>query len=123
MSSEKMRSPQDTAASVFQSAWNAVAAETTRVAKSKGWWDTDNNDGEQIALMHAELSEALESLRHGNPPDKHLPEFKSIEVELADVAIRIMNYASMRGYRVAEAIEAKTAFNATRPHKHGGKAF
>jgi NTP pyrophosphatase (non-canonical NTP hydrolase) len=111
----------DQAAFVF--AFNRAAKQVHQTAKEKGWWDTERNDGEVIALMHSELSEALEALRHGNPPDDKIPKFSGAEAELADVIIRIMDMAPARGWRVAEAIVAKMAFNATRPHKHGGKAF
>lgn len=83
----------------------------------------ERNDGEMIALMHSELSEALEALRHGNGPSDHIPEFSGVEEELADVVIRIADYAQKRGLRVAEAIIAKMAFNNNREHRHGGKAF
>ncbi len=73
--------------------------------------------------MHSELSEALEALRHGNGPSDHIPEFSGVEEELADVIIRICDVAQERGWRVAEAIIAKMAFNATRPHRHGNKKF
>jgi hypothetical protein len=73
--------------------------------------------------MHSELSEALEALRNGNQPDDHIPEFTGAEAELADVVIRIMDVAAAKGWRVAEAIMAKTSYNKTRPFKHGGKAF
>lgn len=33
-------------------------------AVSLGWWDDERNSGELIALMHSELSEALEALRN-----------------------------------------------------------
>ena len=81
------------------------------------------NDGEKIALMHSELSECLEGLRHGNPPDDKCPEFSSAEVELADTIIRIFDLAERRGWNVADALFAKTLYNRSRPHKHGGKAF
>lgn len=103
----------------FVAAWNKQAIEIHRTAKEKGWWDEDRNDGEILALIHSEVSEALEALRQGNPSDKKLPQFKNVEVELADVVIRIMDYAMARHYRVAEAIEAKADYNKSRPHKHG----
>lgn len=89
---------------MFVKAWNERAEEVNNNAKEKGWWDSERNDGEMIALMHSELSEALEALRHGNPVDDHIPEFKSTEAELADVVIRIMDYGRARGLRIAEAI-------------------
>jgi NTP pyrophosphatase (non-canonical NTP hydrolase) len=107
----------------FVTEFNLEAIRNFKVAQDHGWWSDDINDGEKIALMHSELSEALEALRHGNPSDSHIPEFSALEAELADVLIRIMDYGVCRKLRIAEAIQAKREYNATRSFKHGGKRF
>lgn len=109
-------------AGFFIHEWRAMQRAVHETALSKGW-EAKRNDGEGIALMHSELSETLEALRHGNPTSDKIPEFTAVEEELADCVIRIMDFAVARGYDVAGAIVAKAAFNKTRPHKHGGKAF
>lgn len=107
----------------FVFAMDGACHEVHEIAKAHGWWEEDRNNGEMIALMHSELSEALEGLRHGNPPSGHIPEFSAVEEELADVVIRVMDMSQKRGYRLGEAILSKMEFNKGRPHKHGGKAF
>jgi len=92
-------------------------------AVAHGFWaGEDRNDGELIALMHSELSEMLEGIRHGNPPSEHIPDFSAAEEEAADLFIRLADLCGGRGWRLGQAIIAKMRFNASRPYKHG-KAF
>jgi NTP pyrophosphatase (non-canonical NTP hydrolase) len=93
------------------------------VAVEHGWWEADRNTGEAFCLMHAEISEALEWDRHGNPKSDHIPEFSGVEEELADVIIRILDFAKGKQLHIAEAMLAKMEFNRNRPYKHGGKKY
>lgn len=111
-----MMTPQQTA---FISSFVFMQDQIHQLAVDKGWWETDRNDGECIALMHSELSEALEALRKGNPVDEKCDNFRNLAVELADCVIRIMDYCGARNIPLADAIVAKYEHNKTRPHKHG----
>lgn len=99
------------------------------LSKEAGWHDNPREDGTMIALIHSEISEALEGIRK-NLNDDHLPSRKMVEVELADAIIRIMDYAGSRGLDVAGAIVEKLEYNQQRQdHKkenrmqEGGKKF
>lgn len=84
------------------------------IAKEKGWWDSQRNDGELIALMHSELSELLEAMRtHGSK--------EAIAEELADCCIRIFDYCGARDINLEEALLKKIEYNKTRPYRHGKK--
>lgn len=91
-----------------ETAWNA------------GWYrdpktgqQISRNFGEVVALMHSELSEALEADRKDLPSDK-LPGFLGIEEEFADLIIRVLDTSEAMGLRVPLAVVMKNRFNKTR---------
>ena len=107
-----------------------------KTATDAGWYvdpatgePVKRNFGEVVALMHSELSEALEAHRKGLMDDK-ITHRNGIEVEFADCIIRILDTAAALGLDVAGAIIEKNRFNANRAdHKlearkaAGGKAY
>jgi len=90
-------------------------------AKEKGWWDEPRGTPECICLMHAELSEALEAYRDGNPMSMKIAPFSQIEEELADTVIRILDFAEAHSFEIGKALKAKMEYNKTREYRHGGK--
>jgi NTP pyrophosphatase (non-canonical NTP hydrolase) len=112
---------------------NDLSAKVLKNAIDKGFYTRDKDivflgrDSDvptKIALMHAELSEALEEWRNGH----HAYEVyekdgkpEGVPVELADTLIRILDFCGAWGIDIDKVVEDKMAYNATRPHMHGGK--
>lgn len=114
---------------------NGLRDDCHETAKKKGWWDKERSEGELIALMHSELSEALEWLRKndlaqaafGEAPitvlSDHIPCFLGIEEEMADVIIRIFDFCGFYDLQIGEALLDKMEFNLKRPYRHGNKTM
>lgn len=91
----------------------------------RGWWEDALDkegkwvpyikyiQGTKLALVHSEVSEALEGLRK-DKMDEHLPDRSSIEVELADALIRIFDLAGQMNLDLGMAVVEKMRYNAVR---------
>lgn len=67
----------------------------------------------KLALVHSEVSEAVEGVRKGLMDD-HLKERPMAEVELADAIIRAFDLAGHEGWDLGGAIVEKLYYNAKR---------
>lgn len=73
---------------------------------------------QMLALIHSEISEALEADRKDLMDDK-LTHRSGLEVELADALIRILDMSGGLGLDIEGAVKEKLEFNKSRPYKHG----
>lgn len=111
------------------------AKEIHENAVKHGWWETERSPGEVIALIHSELSEALEEARDNRPMmyvlgpngeeictpcyfNGRKPE--GIAVELADAVIRVLDFAGQVGMPLRDYDMARDELDMTRDEAEKG---
>lgn len=114
-------------ASDFIASLTALAQVAHANSRAKGFWEpAERTDPviwklSRLALMHSELSECAEGIRK-SLQDDHLAHRSQEIAELADTAIRILDYCGAYRLPLGEVIVEKMAYNSSRPYLHGKRA-
>ena len=111
---------------------NEVRDVVGQISAIKGF--TEQTVLESMALIHSEVSEAVEDYRSGlSPADFVYDTDKSLTVgtgasidkpcgipsEMADIIIRTLDFCYRHGIDIERAISEKIRYNSLRPYKHG----
>lgn len=109
--------------------FNEITTHLHEVATEKGFWEIINDASQeqkdifmtkQLMMIVSEAVEVMEAIRKSRGPE-------AIADEMADILIRTLDlYAGLVEHEYThvsldEAFEKKTAFNKSRPEKHGVK--
>ena len=92
-----------------------------QIAKDHGWWEKDREIGTILMLIVTEVAEVMEAYREDRYESENIPGFSWMEEELADIIIRVLDFAGHNNYDMEGAISAKMKYNASRSYRHGDK--
>ena len=121
---------------------NEISKQVYEANKLKGFDVKNENLGQTLCLIHSEISEALEAIRHDKKASLMAFDYReedretdldfqsdftaiikdTFEDEIADTFIRLMDLVGALEIDIDRHIELKRKFNSLREYKHG-KAF
>ncbi len=109
---------------------NMVTSQIAANNTEKGWYDDKIEFLSSMALLHSEVSEAVDAWRvYGTAdvtdvwakPGESLPKPEGVGSEFADIFIRLLDSCYLFEIDLSAEVQRKMNYNATRPHRHGGK--
>lgn len=93
-------------------------------ADSKGWNDVPIDFRDELLNFITEIAEVQEDRRNGREMKEIYYEGEKpcgIQVELADLVIRVFHTCASRGFNLQRLVELKMAYNHNRTYRHGNK--
>lgn len=103
------------------------------INKANGWFNSDRTFGDDIALLHSEVSETFEAYRSHGLEDMTVTSVvegtvkvinakpEGVGSELADVLVRLLDTCERYNIDLQTEFHRKMKYNATRGHRHGNK--
>ncbi len=117
----------------------SMQAEVVQVERDLGWTGPGidrGSFGDRMALLHSEVSEAVEAYRRwgvadatkplhdvfsGEVDPAKVPKPEGVGSEFADIFIRLLTECEAYGIDLEAEYERKVAYNRTREQRHGGR--
>ena len=112
------------------------AIEIHETARGLGWWPDDRLERVRsrnpeavcalLALIHGEVSEAVEAVRSGDweyrvcdEEGRSVAKPEGFPIELGDIVGRVLDLAVALGIDLETCLADKNRYNKTRPYRHG----
>lgn len=98
---------------LYRQMFEEMSTTVKLINQKNGWYDIGRSFGDDIALLHSEVSEMYEAYRNSDVENR--------DEEAADILIRLLDTCSRYHIDLGTQFIAKCRKNNERPYRHGNK--